>query len=66
LPRSLQLAPQLEAQLQKEQQSVTTATDKEDQEELKARIAQLRQLEKDLDDPGPLYDCLVSCHEILR
>jgi hypothetical protein len=65
LPRSLQLAPQLEAQLQKEQQSVTTATDKEDQEELKARIAQLRQLEKDLDDPGPLYDCLVSCHGIL-
>jgi hypothetical protein len=30
-----------------------------DVEECKARIAQLRQAEKDAEDAGPLYDCLV-------
>lgn len=30
-----------------------------DVEEIKTRVAQLRLIEKDLEDPGPLYDCLV-------
>jgi hypothetical protein len=30
-----------------------------DTEEIKTRVAQLRLIEKDLEDPGPLYDCLV-------
>lgn len=30
-----------------------------DVEEIKMRVAQLRLIEKDLEDPGPLYDCLV-------
>ena len=28
-------------------------------EDLKTRIAQLRLLEKDQEDPGPLYDCVI-------
>jgi tripeptidyl-peptidase-2 len=45
-----------EARLQKE---LLTTTVPDDVEELKTRIAQLRLLEKDTDECGPLYDCLV-------
>ena len=46
-----------EARLQKD---LLTTTVPDDAEELKTRIAQLRQLEKDAtDECGPLYDCLV-------
>jgi len=51
----------IEAQIQKDmlQSTTKTGTDNIDIDELKTRMTQLRTLEKDMEDPGPLYDCLV-------
>jgi tripeptidyl-peptidase-2 len=51
----------IEAQIQKDllQSTTKTGTDNIDIEELKTRMMQLRSVEKDMEDPGPLYDCLV-------
>lgn len=54
----------IEAQIQRDlllstTKTVNTSTDNVDVDELKTRMTQLRLLEKDLEDPGPLYDCLV-------
>jgi tripeptidyl-peptidase-2 len=46
---------QLEASLQADLFSATG----DDTEDLKQRISQIRSLESDLDDPGPIYDCIV-------
>ena len=50
------------AEQKKMQQALAVAAGKEDIEDCKARIAQLDSFEKNLDDPGPLLDC-VTWHD---
>jgi len=51
----------LEAQLQRELIAAGTMASgsEEAADEIKARVAVLKSLEKDYDDPGPIYDCIV-------
>lgn len=56
---------QVEASLQRElllsqsSSAVPASSEGSHVEDLKTRIAQLRLLEKDQEDPGPLYDCVI-------
>jgi len=48
----------LEAELQKLMSTISDNDTSESAEDLRAELAQLRAMEKDFQDPGPLYDCL--------
>jgi hypothetical protein len=50
---------QRELLLSQSSSAVPASGDGSHVEDLKTRIAQLRLLEKDQEDPGPLYDCVI-------
>lgn len=49
---------QIEAKLQKLLSTISDNDTSESAEDLRAELAQLRAMEKDFQDPGPLYDCI--------